>query len=200
MKTYTVCSLLIGIVLILYSYIGPMRQMFLHERQIIDYELSVSKMDELDITSSFNSSCAYPDLLDPCGTGMMGYLEIPVIDLKVPVFHGTSDDVLLSGIGHLKWSDLPVGGENTHSVLVGHSGLPSARLFSDLHQMVPGDQFSVYVLNRVLQYEVVQISVVTPDDISKLQAEPGEDLVTLVTCTPVGVNSHRLLVRGHRVS
>ena len=129
----------------------------------------------------------------------MGYIEIPSINVSLPVCHGTSDSVLQIAVGHLSWTSLPVGGESTHCVLSGHRGLPSAKLFTNLDRLVEGDTFVIRVLDEALTYEVDQILIVEPEDITALQIEPGKDLCTLVTCTPYGINSHRLLVRGHRV-
>ena len=129
----------------------------------------------------------------------MGYIEIPSIDVMLPIYHGTSEEVLQVAIGHIEGSSLPIGGESTHSVISGHRGLPSSRLFTDIDQLSEGDTFTLMVLDEVLTYEVDQIRIVEPDDISLLAIEEGQDLCTLVTCTPYGVNSHRLLVRGHRV-
>lgn len=133
------------------------------------------------------------------GSGVMGYVEIPGIDVSLPIYHGTSEEVLQVAVGHIEGSSLPVGGESTHCVISGHRGLPSARLFTDLDQLAEGDIFTLRVLDETLTYEVDQIHVVEPDDITLLEIVEGEDLCTLVTCTPYGVNSHRLLVRGHRV-
>lgn len=141
----------------------------------------------------------YNSLLNVSGSGIMGYVEIPEIDVTLPIYHGTSEEVLQTAIGHIEGSSLPVGGESTHCVISGHRGLPSARLFTDLDQITEGDIFQLHVLDETLTYEVDQISVVEPDDVSLLAIEEGDDLCTLVTCTPYGVNSHRLLVRGHRV-
>lgn len=141
----------------------------------------------------------YEKMLDPDGSGRMGYLEIPSIEVYLPIYHGTSEGVLQSGIGHLGNTSLPIGGENTHAVLSGHTGLPNARLLTDLDKLQEGDQFYIHVLDGTLAYEVDQIKVVEPDDISDIFIEEGEDYVTLVTCTPYGINSHRLLVRGTRV-
>lgn len=142
---------------------------------------------------------AYDALLNITGTGIMGYIEIPTVNIFLPVYHGTEDAVLQIAVGHLEWSSLPVGGESTHCVLSGHRGLPSAKLFTNLDKLVTGDKFIVRVLDEVLTYEVDQILIVEPTDVSTLMIESGKDLCTLVTCTPYGVNSHRLLVRGHRV-
>lgn len=141
----------------------------------------------------------YNALLDVNGTGVMGYIEIPTIQISLPIYHGTEDEVLQIAVGHLDWSSLPVGGEDTHCVLSGHRGLPSAKLFTNLDKLVAGDKFVIRVLDEVMTYEVDQILIVEPNDLSALAIEKGKDLCTLVTCTPYGVNSHRLLVRGHRV-
>lgn len=142
---------------------------------------------------------AYDTLLDISGTGVMGYIEIPTINISLPVYHGTEDAVLQIAVGHLEWSSLPVGGEDTHCVLSGHRGLPSAKLFTNLDKLVVGDKFVMRVLDEVLTYEVDQILIVEPTDVSTLIIEAGKDLCTLVTCTPYGFNSHRLRVRGHRI-
>lgn len=141
----------------------------------------------------------YMSCLNLAGDGMMGYVQIPKINVKIPVFHTTDEEVLLTAAGHLEGSSLPVGGEGTHAVISAHRGLPSAALFTDLDRLEEGDCFLLYILDDVLCYRVDQISVVEPEDTSALAAEDGKDLVTLLTCTPYGVNSHRLLVRGYRV-
>lgn len=148
---------------------------------------------------SESDSSTYNALLDVNGTGVMGYIEIPTIQISLPIYHGTEDEVLQIAVGHLDWSSLPVGGEGTHCVLSGHRGLPSAKLFTNLDKLVAGDKFVIRVLDEVMTYEVDQILIVEPNDLSALAIEKGKDLCTLVTCTPYGVNSHRLLVRGHRV-
>ena len=142
---------------------------------------------------------SYDELLNLHGSGLMGYVEIPKIDVNLPVYHGTSEEVLQKGIGHLLGSSLPIGGEGFHSVLTGHSGLAGAKLFSDLDQLAPGDTFFLHVLGENLAYEVAEINTVLPYETELLLAVPDEDLCTLVTCTPYGVNTHRLLVRGFRV-
>lgn len=148
---------------------------------------------------SADEQAAYNAALDVSGTGIMGYIEIPKINVSLPIYHGTDAAVLQVAIGHIEGSSLPVGGAGTHCVLSGHRGLPSAKLFTDLDQLVEGDTFALHVLNETLTYEVDQILVVEPADVSALAIEEGKDYCTLVTCTPYGVNSHRLLVRGHRV-
>ncbi len=130
---------------------------------------------------------------------MMGYIEIPNINISLPIYHGTENAVLQIATGHLEWTSLPVGGTSSHCVISGHRGLPSAKLFTNLDQLKEGDTFVIRVLNEVLTYEVDQIRIVLPVELNDLQIERGKDYCTLVTCTPYGVNSHRLLVRGHRV-
>ena len=141
----------------------------------------------------------YESLLDISGQGVMGYIEIPEIDVSLPIYHGTEDPVLQVAVGHLEWTSLPVGGESTHCVLSGHRGLPSAKLFTDLDKLREGDTFLLRVLDEILTYEVDQILIVEPQDTAALEIAEGEDYCTLVTCTPYGINTHRLLVRGHRI-
>ena len=141
----------------------------------------------------------YMSLLNTNGDGIMGYIQIPSINVKLPIFHTTSEEVLQIGVGHLEGSSLPVGGENTHSVLSAHRGLPSATLFTDLDKVQIGEDFFIIIMGEYYAYEVDQIEVVEPDDTSLLQVEDGQDLCTLITCTPYGVNTQRLMVRGHRV-
>ena len=141
----------------------------------------------------------YNNLLSFNGTGMMGYIEIPSIGCYLSIYHGTSEAVLQVATGHIEWTSLPVGGENTHAVISGHRGLPSAKLFTELDKLRTGDKFSLFILGKELDYEVCQINTVTPEDIDLMRVYPGEDYVTLVTCTPYGINTHRLLVRGTRI-
>ena len=141
----------------------------------------------------------YGELLDIGGLGIMGYIEVPSIGITLPIYHGTDETVLQVAIGHLEWTSLPVGGESSHCVVSGHRGLPSAKLFTDLDKLAVGDIFMFRVLDEILTYEVDQILIVEPHDTKDLQIQQGKDLCTLITCTPYGVNSHRLLVRGHRV-
>lgn len=141
---------------------------------------------------------AYGGMLQVSVTGIMGYIDIPKIHVTLPIYHGTREEVLQVGIGHLAGSSLPVGGENTHAVLTGHSGLPSAKLFTDLDQLEPGDTFTVTVLEHPATYRVENTEVVEPEEAEHMTIEEGKDLCTLVTCTPIGVNSHRLLVHGLR--
>ena len=141
----------------------------------------------------------YNSCLNVAGTGMMGYIEIPSINVNLPIFHGTSQDVLETSVGHLEWSSLPTGGLGTHCLLSGHRGLPSAKLFTDLDKLREGDTFTLSILDQDLTYEVDQIRTVLPTDLSDLMQQPTQDLCTLITCTPYGINTHRLLVRGHRI-
>ena len=141
----------------------------------------------------------YDQILDVGGLGIMGYIEVPSIGVTLPIYHGTDETVLQVAVGHLEWTSLPVGGESSHCVVSGHRGLPSAKLFTDLDKLAVGDVFIYRVLDEILTYEVDQILIVEPHETKELQIQEGKDLSTLVTCTPYGVNSHRLLVRGHRV-
>lgn len=141
----------------------------------------------------------YLEVLNVAGDGVMGSIRIPKIHVNLPIYHGCGDDVLQKGAGHIEQTHLPIGGESTHCILSGHRGLPHAEMFTRLDELEAGDQFYISVLDAVLAYEVDQINVVLPEDLEKIAAVDGEDLVTLVTCTPYGVNTHRLLVRGHRV-
>lgn len=150
-----------------------------------------------DPTIKVNSD--YLEILNLDNEGTMGYISIPKIDVKIPIYHGTSAETLQKGVGHLEGSSFPVGGDTTHAILSAHRGLPSARLFTDLDQLENGDMFYIHVLDQVLAYEVDQVLVIEPSETEALQLQEGEDYVTLVTCTPYGVNTHRLLVRGARV-
>jgi sortase A len=153
----------------------------------VDFELS-----ELEYAE-------YESLLDISGTGIMGYIQIPTINVNLPIYHGTDEAVLQIAVGHIAGSSLPVGGEGTHAVLSGHRGLPSARLFTDLDKLTEGDIFTITVLDEVVTYQVDQIRIVLPEETNDLAIVEGKDYCTLVTCTPYGINSHRMLVRGHRI-
>lgn len=150
-------------------------------------------------TPTESEDLEYNQVLDITGTGIMGYIEIKKIKVSLPIYHGVADSVLQIAVGHIEGSSLPVGGEGTHAVLSGHRGLPSAKLFTDIDKLVEGDTFVIRVLDETYTYQVDKISIVLPAEISGLEIEEGEDLVTLVTCTPYGINTHRLLVRGHRI-
>lgn len=145
------------------------------------------------------ASVDYESQLNIAGNGTMGYVEIPKINVNLPIYHGTGNDSLDRGIGHLLGSSLPVGGESTHSILTGHSGMATQKMFTDLEQLVIGDVFYLHILNETLAYQVIEINVVLPHYTSLLGITPGADYCTLVTCTPFGVNTHRLLVRGTRI-
>lgn len=211
---------LIGLSLLLYPSFSNYWNSFHQSRAIASYSDAVSDLDEasyeqyltearkyneelLTKTNRFQPTeeehARYEKLLDVTGTGIMGYIEIPSIDVSLPIYHGVEDTVLQIAAGHIEGSSLPVGGESTHCVLSGHRGLPSAKLFTDLDELTEGDIFIVHVLDEVLTYEVDQIHIVEPEDLDLLQIEEGQDLCTLVTCTPYGINTHRLLVRGHRI-
>ena len=142
---------------------------------------------------------AYNSQLNIGGNGVIGYVDIPSINVFLPIYHGTDETVLQFAVGHLDWTSLPTGGESTHCVISGHRGLPSAKLFTDIDQLAVGDHFMLNVLDEVLTYEVDQIRIVLPSETDDLLIKQGKDYCTLVTCTPYGVNSHRMLVRGHRV-
>ncbi len=163
-----------------------------------DYNQKLSKL--YAPFNNFNDIPGYDDILNISGTGIMGYVSIPSINVELPIYHGTSEGVLQIASGHIQGSSLPVGGASTHAVISGHRGLPSARLFTDLDQIVEGDIFTINVLNEVYTYEVERILIILPNETDKLAIFPGEDIVTLMTCTPYGVNSHRLLIRGHRIA
>lgn len=208
-----------GLSLLLYPTLSDYWNSFHQTRAIAGYTEAVEKLDEedyekyLEDARAYNAALAgsrnfsrtappgvpYEDLLNVTGSGIMAYIEIPSIRVSLPVYHGTEDTILQVAIGHLEGTSLPVGGPDTHCVVSGHRGLPSAKLLTDLDRMVEGDIFQIHVLNEVLTYEVDQIRIVEPDDISLLKIEDGQDLCTLVTCTPYGINSHRLLVRGHHI-
>ena len=172
-------------------YEGLLEQAQALNREIFENGGLVNLTDE--------QKAAYETLLNLNGDGVMGYIEIPRLELKLSIGHGTEEDVLQRMVGHIEGSSLPVGGESTHAVLSAHRGLPTAKLFSDLDLMQIGDRFMIHTLNQTLTYQVDQITVILPEEIEALAIEPGQDYVTLMTCTPYAVNTHRLLVRGVRV-
>lgn len=219
---------LAGLSLLLYPFIANEWNNYRQKRLISTYESQVSELEEegaIDYEAEWKRAEAYNKALLPSilpdsfaiasaadepdkeymsclnitDDGMMGIVEIPKINIKLPIYHTTDEDVLAKAAGHLEGSSLPIGGENSHAVISAHRGLPSAALFTDLDKLKEGDHFLIHVLDDTLCYEVDQISVVEPEETNSLAVEEGEDLVTLLTCTPYGVNSHRLLVRGHRV-
>lgn len=217
---FLVLLLLAGVSLLLYPSLSDYWNSMHQTRAIASYAETVSQLDTAQYdemwkaAQDYNRSlaeretafaltdeqkAAYESLLDVSGLGVMGYIEIPEIDCSLPIYHGTEESVLQVAVGHLEWSNLPVGGEGTHCVLSGHRGLPSAKLFTNLDKLAVGDTFLLRVLDEVLTYEVDQILIVEPEQVDALGIVPGEDYCTLVTCTPYGINTHRLLVRGHRV-
>ena len=218
---------LAGLSLLLYPFVANQWNNYRQKQLISGYEQAVSEKEAaegIDYDAERKKAEDYNEALLPCvlpdsfalaessgvdpiymntlniaGDEMMGSVEIPKINIKIPIYHTTEEEVLNKGAGHLEGSSLPVGGVNTHAVISAHRGLPSASLFTDLDQMKVGDHFLLHVLDETLCYEVDKISVVKPEDTSALAVEDGQDLVTLLTCTPYGVNTERLLVRGHRV-
>lgn len=212
--------LLAGLSLLLYPTVSNYWNSFRQTRAIASYEENVAVLDSRQYeeiwsaAQQYNRSlllrddgfalsdaqkAAYEQQLDVSGQGIMGYLEIPKIDVSLPIYHGTEESILQVAAGHLEWSSLPVGGKSTHCVLSGHRGLPSARLFTDLDRLAEGDIFILKVLDETLTYEVDQILIVEPQEIDALTIAEGEDYCTLMTCTPYGINTHRLLVRGRRI-
>lgn len=212
--------LVVGLSLLLYPTFSDWWNSRVQTKLIANYNEIVAKLDREDYTELWDGAKEYNEalwnrdnpyllkddlrerytaLLNPAGDGIMGYVEIPDIDITLPIYHGTDELVLQVAIGHLDWTSLPVGGAGTHCVISGHRGLPSARLFTDLDKLVVGDVFMLHILDETLTYEVDQIRIVEPNETDELLLQEGKDLCTLVTCTPYGVNSHRLLVRGHRV-
>ncbi|MDD7282021.1 MAG: class C sortase [Erysipelotrichaceae bacterium] len=215
-----VLILLMGLSLLLYPSISDYWNSFHQSRSIIEYTQNVSTLDTEEykklwnLASDYNSKLIeknneyvlssdekkeYESLLNVSDNGVMGYVEIPKIKCNLPIYHGTDESALQVAIGHLEWTSLPVGGESTHCVLSGHRGLPSAKLFTNLDELEIGDTFMLHVLDETLTYEVDQILIVEPQQTKNLKIVEGEDLCTLVTCTPYGINTHRLLVRGHRI-
>lgn len=211
---------LIGLSLVLYPTVSNWWNESHASKVISDYSELVAKLEENEYEQMWADAVAYntartgasnPDLLTAeqkeiynsllnlDGNGVMGYIEIPSIGVSLPLYHTVNEDILQVAVGHLEWSDLPVGGEGSHCVLSGHRGLPSAKLFTDLDDLRVGDTFMLRVLDGLLTYEVDQILIVDPNDVKDLRQVPGQDLCTLVTCTPYGINTHRLLVRGHRI-
>ena len=171
------------------------------KQRAVAYNLAITPgtADAYSEESLLSAAEDYDDQLDIAGNGIMGYVEIPKIQVNLPIYHGTDAEVLDRGVGHLLGSSLPVGGENTHTILSGHSGMASQKMFTDLEQLAQGDVFYLNVLNETLAYHVTEINTVLPYETDLLGIVPGEDLCTLITCTPYGVNTHRLLVRGSRI-
>jgi sortase A len=211
---------LIGLSLLLYPKVSDYWNSFNQSQVIATYNKAVDNVDHEKLNQLWNDAKmyneklknnnnrfdfteeeekAYEELLNVNGDEVMGYIEIPSIDVSLSIYHGVDDDILQIGAGHIEGTSLPVGGKGTHCVISGHRGLPSAKLFSDLNMLKEGDIFVLHVLDRKLTYEVDQIRIVLPDEIKDLALDPDQDYCTLVTCTPYGVNTHRLLVRGHRI-
>lgn len=213
-------GMIIGISLLLYPSVANYWNTYHQAHIIMDYSETVSHMSKEDYKRILDSARAYNKRLAENGikwmltdaekaeynkelaidnTGIMGFVSIPKFHVRCPIYHGTEEDILQTAIGHLEGSSLPVGGKGTHTMISGHRGLPSARLFTDLDKVREGDTWTITVLNETMTYECDQIRIVLPEDLSDLKIEEGKDLCTLITCTPYGVNTHRLLVRGHRV-
>lgn len=211
---------LAGLLLVLYPTISDYWNSFHTTRAIASYAETVYTMDDeeyarvLQQAYDYNAALAesgtkffltpeqkvkYASCLDITGSGIMAYIDIPSIDVSLPVYHGTEESTLQSAVGHVEWTSLPVGGLSTHSVLSGHRGLPSAKLFTNLDKLTEGDVFMIRVLNETVTYMVDQIRIVLPDEVNDLVIERGKEYCTLITCTPYGINTHRLLVRGHRI-
>ena len=215
-----VAALLSGFSLLLYPTVSDYMNRVSRAKDISGYVETVANIEDKDYKSIWDSAVKYNERLaskpahwrlneqetadyesqlNIFGQGVMAYVEIPKIGCSLPIYHGTGVDVLQIAIGHLEGTSLPTGGKSTHCVVSGHRGLPSAKLFTGLDKLTEGDTFSVRTLDETLTYEVDRISIVLPTETQKLQIVPGEDLFTLMTCTPYGVNTHRLLVRGHRI-
>lgn len=211
--------LLVGLSVMLYPSVSDWWNKRVQTSIISSYHETVAQLDDgeaermLEEARSFNAMLAgvsntllqnskipdYDDILNVSGTGIMGYISIPVISVELPIYHGTSAEVLNIAAGHLEGSAFPVGGENTHAVISAHRGLPSAKLFTDLDELVVGDTFTVTILDEIFTYEVEDIFIVEPSQMDMLSIIPGGDYVTLMTCTPYGINTHRLLIRSHRI-
>ena len=212
-------SFFIGLSVLLYPSVSSYWNSRTQSEAIVNYEAMLANYKPEDYSHLFEEADAYnralatldkpfvehkkltdyPDILNVSGTGMMGYITVPKINQELPVYHGTSEGVLSIAVGHFEGSSLPVGGENTHSVVSAHRGLPTAVLFTHLDRLELGDTFYFKILDRTITYEVDQIRIVEPDDPSLLQVTEGKDYCTLLTCTPYGINTQRLLVRGHQV-
>ena len=215
-----VLAMLVGIGLLLYPSVANYWNQFHQTRAIMAYNESVADLSTKDYERILNDAKEYNEKLGETGiiwkmskaqkveydkqlniddSGIMGYVSIPKFHIRLPVYHGTNENVLQSAIGHLEQTSLPIGGESSHCEVSGHRGLPSARLFTDIDKIKEGDTWTMNVLNETLTYECDQIRIVEPEDLSNLQIAKGKDYCTLITCTPYGVNTHRLLVRGRRI-
>ena len=221
---FMILIFLIGIVVLLYPTFSDFYNKKRNESLIVEYEEVIRDIQPKDYTDIYNAakefndqhkvntfydafegdtyvmSHPYDSLLNPAGNLIMGYIDVPKIGQKLAIGHGTGEEILSKAVGHIEGTSLPIGGINTHSVLSGHTGLPGgAKIFTDLDELVIGDKFFLYILNDILAYEVDNIKVVLPNEVEDLVIYEDQDYVTLLTCTPYGVNSHRLLVRGHRI-
>lgn len=218
-KVILIVTFIIGLFILLYPSVSQYINSFNQSTAITDYDKMFLNNKDVDYTEDFNKAYAYNaelaklryplaqykklsgynELINVNNTGMMGYISINKIKVEIPIYHTTDKDVLNVAVGHLEGSSLPVGGKGSHSVLSAHRGLPSAKLFTDLNKIEIGDVFEITVLDKKLTYQVDQIRVVEPNDVTELRIKENEDYVTLMTCTPYGINSHRLLVRGTRI-
>lgn len=222
-KILIIVVFVLGLTILLYPVVSMLISSIFQTKVIKNYNYSVEQMEkdkmdkELQKAQEYNDKIksvteiikdpftdknssipsGYKEILDV--NGVIGYIEIPKININVPIYHGSTDDVLAMGIGHLETTGFPIGGLGNHSVLSGHRGLPTAKMFTDLDKMEVGDDFFIHVLDQTLEYKVDQIKVIDPSDTSDLMPVPDKDYVTLLTCTPLGINSHRLIVRGERV-
>ena len=209
----------VGLSLLLYPVLSDYWNSFHQTQAVVDYDVKVSQMEKEDFSEYFKEADVYnkkladtefpledyktvpgyEETLSLENEEIMGYITIKKLDVMLPIYHGTSEEVLNVAVGHLEGTSLPTGGKGTHAVLSAHRGLPSAKLFTRLDEMAEGDTFTIKVLDRILTYEVDQVLIVEPDQVDDLMIDPDEDYCTLMTCTPYGINTHRLLVRGHRV-
>lgn len=220
-NTIAILAVLTGISLLLYPTVSNYYNTTKHRRAILNYLTTVEELSEEDYSyiieqaEEYNEKLAkyppelmklsdaqkeeYENVLDITGTGIMGYIEINEADIYLPIYHGTSDPVLQVGAGHIEGSSLPIGGKSVHSMLSGHRGLPSALLFTNLDRLEVGDRFLIRVLDEAYAYEIYDIQTVEPSEVNSLKIEQGKDICTLITCTPYGINTHRLLLHGKRV-
>ncbi|SEP75157.1 sortase A [Lachnospiraceae bacterium RM5] len=219
-KIITSIIFIAGLLVIIYPFYMDYRNQKKQKEVIVEYKNTIGKMTDeemnelLEEAEKYNEELSkhgesrfyddnitegYEDILDPSGRGIIGYIIIPKIEVELPIYHGTKESILQVAAGHLKGSSFPIGGESTHSVIAGHRGLPTASLFTHIDELKKGDYFEITVLNRTVTYEVDDISVVKPEEIKNLKIVEGQDYTTLLTCTPYGINTHRLLVRGKRI-
>ncbi len=211
--------LIVGVGVMLYPIISDWWNSKVQSRAIASYDNVVAELDDSEAQlmlfeageynrqiaalaaplAEYDKVAGYEDILDVSGSGIMGYVTIPTIQVEIPIYHGTSDEVLNIAAGHLQGTAFPIGGANTHAVISAHRGLPTSKLFTDLDKLVVGDTFTVTILNNIYTYEIEEILIVLPHEVDKLAVIPNGDYVTLMTCTPYGVNTHRLLLRSHRI-